>query len=508
MSEYALEMLGISKRFPGVIALNKVSLQAKKGEVHALVGENGAGKSTLMKVLSGVYKPDEGSVFLNGEKVAMHSPQDAINLGISTIYQELNLVPRLTAIENVMLGREKSNYGWIDKKAEQMEARKWLDYVSRGILPDYNLTISNYSIAQQQMVEIAKALSQQAQIIVMDEPTASLTDKEMEILFDIIRKLKADGVTVIYISHRLEEIFQICDSVTVLRDGSLVDSQNVSSVDKAWLIQRMIGRELSNTYPPHTCSVSKENVLEVKNLSGSGFRNISFSLHKGEILGFFGLVGSGRTELMRAIFGADATKSGEIIINGKRVSHRTPFTAVNAGIGFATEDRKQQGLFLNLDVGNNISIVNIRNLASRGFLKKGREDEKVRQYIKELQIAVADTRMLCNNLSGGNQQKVVLAKWLMKDCSILILDEPTRGIDVGAKYEIYSLINKLVRRGVSIIMISSEMPEVLAMSDRILVMHEGQIAGEMNQCDANETVIMMHASNIHTDELSSKAGSL
>jgi ABC-type sugar transport system ATPase subunit len=495
MEQYALEMLNISKRFPGVQALSKVNLCAKKGQVHALVGENGAGKSTLMKVLAGVHKPDEGEIRIDGNKTIFNNPQDALTKGIAVIYQELNLVPRLTAIENVMLGHELSRGGWLDKKGEEAEARKWLDYVSRGNLPDYKQPVCMYSIAQQQMVEIAKALSLKARIIVMDEPTASLTDKEMEILFEIIRKLKEDGVTVIYISHRLDEIFAICDHVTVLRDGAFVDSRTVCEVDKAWLIHRMIGREMSNGFPPHVCYAQGELALQVKNLCGNGFKDISFDLRKGEILGFFGLVGSGRTEVMRAVFGADIAASGEIYMNGKKVMHKHPCNAVNEGIGFATEDRKQQGLFLNLDVENNVSIVSLKRLASRGFVKQRKVSDLAQRYIHELQIAVSSEKMLCKNLSGGNQQKVVLAKWLGRGCSVLILDEPTRGIDVGAKYEIYTLMNKLAQEGVSIIMISSELPEVLAMSSRIIVMHEGRVAGEIDHCDADETVVMMHATN-------------
>ena len=501
MSEHALEMLNISKTFPGVKALDNVSLLAKKGEVHALIGENGAGKSTLMKVLAGVYKQDEGRVVLDGETVALHNPQDAIKKGIAVIYQELNLVSHLSAIQNVMLGHEISSFGWLDKKGETAEAKKWLDYVSRGNLPDYTLPVSAYSIAQQQMVEIAKALSLQAKIIVMDEPTASLTDKEMETLFEIICKLKKDGVTVIYISHRLEEIFSICDTVTVLRDGTYIDRQAVSEVDKNWLIQRMIGREMSSNYPPHDVVAQDDFALQVKNISGNGFKDISFNVRKGEILGFFGLVGSGRTEVMRAVFGADDIESGEIIVNGKKVTHKHPAAAVNAGIGFATEDRKRQGLFLNMSVENNVSIVNIKDLALKGFLRKNKEAELVHKYIRELQIALTNEKMLCKNLSGGNQQKVVLAKWLATGCSILILDEPTRGIDVGAKYEIYSLMDKLVNQGVSIIMISSEMPEVLAMSDRIIVMHEGRLSGEVTRDEADETIVMMHATNTVNEDV-------
>lgn len=495
MREHALEMLNISKSFPGVKALDNVSLTVKKGEVHALIGENGAGKSSLMKVLAGVYKQDEGTVVLNGEKVTLHNPQDAIKKGIAVIYQELNLVSHLSAISNVMLGHEMAKYGWLDKKGETAEAKKWLDYVCRGNLPDYKLPVSAYSIAQQQMVEIAKALSLEAKVIVMDEPTASLTEKEMEILFEIIRKLKQDGVTVIYISHRLEEIFSICDKVTVLRDGTFIDSQPVLKVDKKWLIKRMIGREMSSSYPPHNIVAKDELALEVKNISGDGFHDISFNLRKGEMLGFFGLVGSGRTEVMRAVFGADDITEGEIFVDGQKAMHKHPSDAVSAGIGFATEDRKQQGLFLDLNVENNVSMVNIKELAFKGFLRKGKESELVHKYVRQLQIALASEKMLAKNLSGGNQQKVVLAKWLATGSSILILDEPTRGIDVGAKYEIYTLMDKLVRQGVSIIMVSSEMPEVLAMSDRIIIMHEGRLSAEVTSEEADESIVMMHATN-------------
>jgi ABC-type sugar transport system ATPase subunit len=497
MGDYIIEMQGICKNFPGVKALRNVDFKAKRGEVHALVGENGAGKSTLMKILAGVFKQDEGKVILDGQEILLQTPQQAINMGISTIYQELNLVPRLNVIENVMLGHEVASHGWLDKKTEYIKAKKWLDYVNQGTIPDYSVHAGSLSVANQQMVEIAKALSLQAKLIVMDEPTASLTEKEMIRLFEIVNNLKKDGVTVIYISHRLEEIFSICDMVTVLRDGMKVDTQEVSKVDRAWLIKRMIGREMSQNFPPHASFIQKETALEVKKISGQSFKDISFCLKKGEILGFFGLVGSGRTEVVRAIFGEDRIRSGEILLNGRKTAFKHPANAVDSGIGFATEDRKRQGLFLSLDVSNNISIADMKQLSTRGFIKKGKEAQKVKQYIKELQIAVADTRMLCKNLSGGNQQKVVLAKWLIKGCSILILDEPTRGIDVGAKYEIFSIINKLAENGTSIIIISSELPEILAMSDNIIVMHEGRIAGRLSRSEANETNVLMYATNLN-----------
>lgn len=494
MSEYYLEMLGISKCFPGVRALDNVDLKIKKGEVHALIGENGAGKSTLMKVLAGVYKADGGEIKIDGKPVVLHNPQDAIKKGVSVIYQELNLVPQLNAVQNVMLGHEKHKYAFINKKDEYAEATKWLDYASRGVLQNYKTPVKNYSVAMQQMVDIAKALSYNAQIIVMDEPTDSLTESEICILFEIIAKLKSDGITVIYISHRLEEIFKVCDRVTVLRDGKFIADEDTANVDKNWLIKQMIGRDLGHTFPPRNRSYTNETMLKVENLSNENFTDVSFEIKKGEIVGFAGLVGSGRTEVMRAIFGADPIRSGTVTQeDGKKVNYKHPSNAVSAKIGFATEDRKTQGLFLNLDVKTNVCAAAWPDIVNRGFIRKGKEIELTNRYIGDLKIAATGPRQCCQNLSGGNQQKVVLAKWLATQSRILILDEPTRGIDVGAKYEIYSLMDQLVQQGVSIIMISSEMPEVIAMSDRIIVMHEGKVTGELTHEEANEEKIMMLA---------------
>ena len=494
MSEYFLEMLDIGKSFPGVHALDHVNLKIKKGEVHALIGENGAGKSTLMKILAGVYKADSGEIRLNGEKLEFHNPQDAISKGISVIYQELNLVPHLNAIENVMLGHEIHRHSFINKKEENAQAAKWLDYTSRGVLRNYKQPVRFLSVAMQQMVDIAKALSYNARIIVMDEPTDSLTDSEICILFEIIEKLKADGITVIYISHRLEEIFKVCDRVTVLRDGKFIASEDTKSVDKNWLIKQMIGRDLGNTFPPRKRAFTDETVLKVEKLCSDRFSDINFEIKKGEIVGFAGLVGSGRTEVMRAIFGADPVRSGSIVeSDGKKVRHRHPSSAVGARMGFATEDRKSQGLFLNLDVKTNVCAAVWPKIVSRGFVRGSQETEITQKYIRDLKIAATGPAQRCKNLSGGNQQKVVLAKWLATQSKILILDEPTRGIDVGAKYEIYTLMDRLVQEGVSIIMISSEMPEVIAMSDRIVVMHEGRITGELKHDEAEEEKIMMLA---------------
>ncbi len=493
MSGYSLEMLGITKSFPGVKCLDNVDLKVKKGEVHALLGENGAGKSTLMKILSGAYKQEEGTIKLEGLPVTIGNPQAAIDLGISIIYQEFNLVPQLTVIENVLLGHEASTFGWLNLKEEEERATKWLDYVCQGMIPDYRQPVCNYSVAQQQMIEISKALSLQAKILVMDEPTAALTDKEMHVLFDIIRKLKDEGITVIYISHRLEEIFAICDRVTILRDGKQVGSAYTKDIDKSWLIRSMIGRELSNTYPERQIRQNRDCILNVNKLSSGKFKDVSFQLHEGEILGFSGLVGSGRTEVMRAIFGADRFESGSIEFCGQKLDNRHPCYSVKNGFAFATEDRKHQGLFLNQSIKHNITISSLKNARKGKFLNFNAEKEIADKYMKELKIVATNSDKLCKELSGGNQQKVVLAKWLSTNCRVLILDEPTRGIDVGAKYEIYLLMEQLVQNGVSIIMVSSELPEVIAMSDRIVVMHNGGISGIVPRETATEEVIMTYA---------------
>lgn len=494
MSEYALEMLGVTKTFSKVTALDDVSLRVKKGEIHALIGENGAGKSTLMKVLSGVYKPDQGTIKINGETVTIKNPRDAIDKGVAIIYQELSLVPELNAIKNVMLGQEKNTCQIINQKEENEFARKYLDYASRGALSDYKTPVKYLSVAQQQMVDIAKALSYNSNIIIMDEPTDSLTNTEIDVLFEIVRKLKEDGITVIYISHRLEELFALCDRVTVLRDGQYVADENIADIDKDWLISKMIGRDLKDTYPERHRMVSQETVLEVKGLTGERFRDISFQLKKGEILALSGLVGAGRTEVLRAIFGADKIKDGVVEISGRQVSIHHPSKAVKCGLGFATEDRKAQGLFLNQDIRENIAAAALDRVSVKGFVSSGREKGMVERYFKELKVVAPDTNKVCKFLSGGNQQKVVLAKWLASECRILFLDEPTRGIDVGAKYEIYLLMDKLVQSGVSIIMISSEMPEVIGVADRVIVMHEGQMKGELQYQDFSEESIMKLAS--------------
>ena len=494
MDNYVLEMRNISKNFPGVKALNNVNFFVKKGEVHALLGENGAGKSTLMKILSGTYMPDNGEIFIEGEKVTFSHPLDGIRHGIAVIYQELNLVPTMNAIDNVLLGHEISKNGFIREKENKEEALKWLNLVGKDIIKNYNIPVSELSVAQQQMVEIAKALSLNAKILVMDEPSATLTDKELDKLFSIIRELKNKGVTIIYISHRLEEIFYICDRATVLRDGNYINTVEIKDVDKNKIISMMIGRDLKNTFPPKTNIVKQDVLLSVKNLNiGKKIKNVSFDLHAGEILGVFGLVGSGRTELMRAIIGADKYDNGIIILEGKKVCFKHPKESIKMGIGFATEDRKEQGLFLNLDIKSNISMACLEKFKKNGIIDSRKEVKNALEYINELNIKTPSIYKNVNELSGGNQQKVVLAKWLSTNSKILILDEPTHGIDVGAKYEIYTLMNNLAEKGFGVIMISSELPEILGMSDRIIVMHEGRITGQLKREEANESTVMHYA---------------
>lgn len=497
MNDYVLEMKNITKTFPGVKALNNVNFSVKKGEVHALLGENGAGKSTLMKILSGTYLPDNGEIFIEGEKVVFSHPLDAIRHGIAVIYQELNLVPTMNAIDNVLLGHEIKKNGFIKEKENKTEAQKWLDLVGKDIIKSYTIPVSELSVAQQQMIEIAKALSLNAKILVMDEPSATLTDKELEKLFSIIKELKSSGVTIIYISHRLEEIFNICDRATVLRDGNFINTVEVKDVDKSMIISMMIGRDLKNTFPPKTNVVKDKILLSVKNLSvGKRIKDVSFDLYAGEILGVFGLVGSGRTELMRAVIGADRFDNGTIILEGQQVCFKHPKESIQKGIGFATEDRKAQGLFLNLDVKSNISMACLEKFRKNLIIDSNKETKNALEYVSELNIKTPSIYKNVGELSGGNQQKVVLAKWLSTDSKILILDEPTHGIDVGAKYEIYMLMNKLAEKGFGVIMISSELPEILGMSDRIIVMHEGKVTGLLKREEANESRVMHYATGI------------
>lgn len=484
-----LKMVGITKQFPGVLALDSVNFEVERGEIHALVGENGAGKSTLLKILAGAITMDKGEILLEGKPVRFSSPLDAINMGIAVIYQEFNLVPYLSAGENIFLGREPRKFnGFVDFKTLHAKAQAILDRIGANF--SSREIVSNLSVAQQQMTEIAKALSQNARIIAMDEPTSALTDREVEHLFEIARSLKQEGVAIIFVSHRLEEIFQIADRITVLRDGKYVGTKRVEETNRDEVITMMVGREIKEKIPKRPAKIGEE-ILRVEGLTRKGvFSDISFTLHKGEVLGLAGLVGSGRTEIARAIFGADPIDAGKIYLEGKEVRIRNPQDAIRLGIGLLTEDRKRYGLVLPMTVRENTTLANLMEVAIRGFINFPKERAVAKKYVEELSIKTPSIEQIARNLSGGTQQKLVLAKWLFTKSKVLIFDEPTRGIDVGAKVEIYELMNQLAERGVGIIMISSELPEVLGMSDRILVIHEGKIAGELKREEATQEKIM------------------
>lgn len=490
MSEYVLEMQGIVKRYPGVLAVNGGRLELRPSEVHCLVGENGAGKSTMMKILAGAIDKDEGTIAISGERVAIQSPHHAQQLGVSMIYQEFNLCAHMSVAENVFLGREPRipRTPLVDWRRLYRETQAIFDRM--GVQIDVRKPVSACSVAQQQMVEIAKALSVNARIIVMDEPSATLTDHELEALFALIRELRAEGIGIIYISHRLDEIFTLGDRVTVMRDGEYVITQPVSEVTREDLIRHMVGRELTSEYPKEEFARGPER-LRVEGLTRKGaFRDVSFTLHEGEIVGLTGLVGAGRTEVARAIFGADRIDGGQILLEGTPILVRSPQDAIRQGIGLLTEDRKSQGLILPMSVRENTTLANLQEIVRGLFVSRSRERTVTDGYIRELQIRTPSTEQTAQNLSGGNQQKVVLAKWLFTQSRVLIFDEPTRGVDVGAKVEIYRLMNDLVRRGVAVLMISSELPEVLGMCDRILVMHEGRLAGELSRAEATQEGVM------------------
>lgn len=486
-NRFALEMRGIHKSYPGVQALKNVSLSIREGEVHALVGENGAGKSTLMKILAGAENKDEGEILVHGNPVKINSPHHAQELGISIIYQEFNLVPQLGAAENIYLGREPSFFGFINFKKEMADARAILENL--GVELDINQPVSTLSIAQQQMVEIAKALSMQSKIIAMDEPSATLTDHELKNLFRLIRHLKSQGVSVIYISHRLEEIFEICDRLTVLRDGEWVGTEDIGNLNRERIIEMMVGRKITDEFPKEVFSPGQE-LLRVNDLRGGVVKDVSFSVHQGEIVALTGLVGAGRTETARMIFGADKTQSGGLFLEGKKVRFHTPRQAIDAGICLLTEDRKHQGLILGMRIRENVTLPTLKEFCRMVFTLRGKERQTTQRSIESLKIKAPSTETEARNLSGGNQQKVVLAKWLLAHSKVFIFDEPTRGIDVGAKREIYLLMNDLLRNGAGIIMISSELPEVLGMADRILVMSSGRLAGELIRHEATQEKIM------------------
>ena len=479
-----LEMRGIEKSFPGVRALRGVDLELRAGEVLALLGENGAGKSTLIKVLAGAHPPDAGAIRLDGEAVAIANPAEAQRLGIAVIYQEFNLIPTLTVRENIFLGREETAGGFIRQEEEYRSAQALFKRIGVEIDPD--IPCRELAVAQQQVVEIAKALSLKARIIVMDEPSATLTPPEVERLFSIIRDLKSHGIGVIYISHRLEEIFSIADRVTVLRDGRHVDTRDIGQIAREPLIELMVGRKLEQEFPKRTLAIGPPRLVVKDLCRGRKVRSVSFAVRRGEVLGLTGLMGAGRTETVRLLFGADQPDSGTIELDGKPLRLANPRDAIRAGIGFLTEDRKAQGLVLGQSVRENFGLPNLARFERWGFVQEQQERDALAGYVRSLGIKIPHQEQLAKNLSGGNQQKVVLAKWLERNCEVILFDEPTRGIDVGAKFEVYLLINQLAAQGKAILMISSELPEMLGMSDRILVMHEGRVSGEITDV-ANAT---------------------
>jgi ABC-type sugar transport system ATPase subunit len=494
VSQHLLEMKNIHKRFPGVYALKGVSLQLNAGEVHALVGENGAGKSTLINVLGGIYPKDEGTIRINGSEVNIDGIKVARDAGISILHQELVLEPFLSIAENIFINKEPVKHGFVDYKSMYLQAQKNIDAL--GLDLEAKMPVYKLSIAQQQMVEIIKAVSFNSKIIVMDEPTSSISDKEVRLLFDNIHKLKTMGIGIIYISHRMSELKEVADAVTVLRDGESVGTFRIGEISNDKLVRLMVGREMTNYYT-RTFKQKKDKVaLSVNGLSSKYVTNISFELHEGEILGFSGLIGAGRTETMKAILGFDKITTGEVFVNGSKVHIRKPNDAFKLGIGFIPENRRDEGIIPLHTVKFNISLKVLGQFITGVKVDRNKENTIVKEYINKLSIKLSSSEATMQTLSGGNQQKAVIASWLASIPKILIMDEPTRGIDVGAKAEIYTLMNKLALAGISIIMISSELPEIINMSDRIVVMREGSISAIIDHDDANQEIIMQNAINI------------
>jgi ribose transport system ATP-binding protein len=494
-----LEMAGISKTFPGVKALDRVDLHLNLGEVHVLAGENGAGKSTLMKILTGVYRADPGgSMLVDGRETTIHDPVHARALGISIIYQELAVVDNLTVAENIFLAREpKTALGLLDRRKMNADARKVLDELEMDVSP--STRVDRLSIGQKQMVEIARAISYKSRLIIMDEPTASLSHHETTTLIRIVKRLAAQNIGIVYISHRLDEIFELADRVTVLRDGVTVDSAPIADMSRARLVRKMVDRDLDQLFGEHLTHSTDEVLLAARGLTlkknraqGAPVRDVSFELRKGEILGFFGLVGSGRTEVMEMIFGARGYQ-GQITIDGQPVQINSPSAAIAHGIGFVTEDRQGQGLVLGMSVRENFSLTHLADYCRLDWVNRARESAACNQFIRLLGIKTPSAEQKIKNLSGGNQQKVVIAKWVARRPRILIVDEPTRGIDIGAKAEVHTLLNKLAADGMSIIVVSSDLPEILAISDRIVVLKDGQLSGVLSRDKANEEAVMLAA---------------
>lgn len=504
MNDYIVEVSHVSKTFPGVKALDDVSFNLRAGEVLALLGENGAGKSTLMKILSGVYTRDCGEVKIFGEPQKDLTPKSAQELGVAIIHQELNMCAHLTVAENIFLGREKIHSGVLADKKMIEEAQAILDRLNIDINP--KTIVGDLAVSKQQMVEIAKALSANAKILIMDEPTSALTAKEIDDLFVIIRKLRAEGCGIVYISHRLEELQHIVDRVTIMRDGKYITTMNFKDTNMEEIIAYMVGREIKEKFPRVECERGKK-IMEVKNLNaGRMVRNISFDVYEGETLGIAGLMGAGRTETTRAIFGVDSKESGQIILDGKEVSINHPMDAIRAGIVLAPEDRKKDGLCVNLSIRDNIALPNLDILCGKtGVVDKKKEKDMTQKAVEDLKIKLPNAEVNAGTLSGGNQQKVVVGKWLARQSRVVIFDEPTRGIDVAAKVEIYNLMNDLKKQGIGVVFISSEMPEVMGISDRILVMCDGKITGELETKDATQDKILTYATRFDNKMQESKA---
>jgi ribose transport system ATP-binding protein len=492
--EVVLRASGLTRRFPGVLALDRVDFELRRGEVHALCGENGAGKSTLVKIIAGQCAPDEGTLVLRGEERRFASPLEARDAGIAIINQELNLVPHLSVAENIFLSREPTRGPFIDRARLRAGAQALLDRLQVGVRPGE--LVKALSVAQQQQVEIAKALSLDADVLVMDEPTSALTGVEIDQLFGIIRSLRARGVSIVYISHRLEELPRIVDRVTILRDGRRIGTHDLSSISLDGIVAAMVGRSIDEKFPPRTSRPSEDRLLEVRDLGRRGvFEHVSFDLRRGEILGFAGLIGAGRTEVARAIFGADPRSEGTIVLAGRELEVRSPIDAIAHGIAYLSEDRKSQGLALDMSLAANVTMADVAAVCTRlGFLDAAAESRAAGDAVGALEIKTPSINQIARNLSGGNQQKVVVAKWLFRKSKVLLFDEPTRGIDVGAKAAIYHLLDRLAAEGIGVILITSELPEILGMTDRVVVFHEGRMTGLLETRSTSQEEIMRYAS--------------
>ena len=488
-AEPILEMRGICKFFPGVKALQGVELALLGGEVHALMGENGAGKSTLMKVLGGVYQPDQGVMTRKGQPYAPANPLEARSAGVGFVHQELKLAGHMTVAENICLGRlPTKGWGLVDKVRLESQAQAALDELGVKISP--RALVGKLSVAMQQMVEIAKAISLQSEILIMDEPTASLSARETQHLFEIVERLRAGGTAIVYISHRMEEVFQLCQRITVLRDGQSVGTWATGELDEAALVRHMVGRELQEQFPVRNANLGHE-LLRVEELARAGsFTGVSFSIKAGEVLGMGGLVGAGRTEIARCLAGADRRDAGKVYVDGSESSPRHVRDGIRAGIGYITEDRKGQGLTLGLDVEENVTLASLRALSNGVWMHKKSSRDMASRWVEKLRVRTPSLAQTVKNLSGGNQQKIVIAKWLARQCRVLIFDEPTRGVDVGARAEIYAIIEELAEQGVAILVISSDLPELLGLSDRVLVVHQGRIAAEFSRQEATPEAVI------------------